>query len=121
MPTTFHPDTSNRMERTAAIVSKGTRAKYVELAPNEHDQIHWNAKSFTPYYCCRLVKSGEYVLINHSPGLSNQPQEGFRDITRIASSDPRMWTDILLSIDRSFAANRNLAKNKMDRKYHSGC
>jgi len=75
---------------------KGTRAKFIQLAPEEHDEITGMLSHFP-----HIVASG---LVHQSHDLNNQyPRSrklaagGFRDITRIASADPRMWTDILLS------------------------
>lgn len=91
----FTPTTSNRMNELQRLF-QGTRAKYVELSPNEHDQIT-GMLSHLPH----IIASGLVNQANTFNQLQPRAQQlaagGFRDITRIASSDPRMWTDILLS------------------------
>ncbi|KAF1296083.1 prephenate dehydrogenase [Enterococcus sp. JM4C] len=74
----------------------GSRAKYVSLEANEHDEIT-GMLSHLPH----IIAAG---LVNQSdrfnqvfPRSRQLAAGGFRDITRIASSDPTMWTDILLS------------------------
>ncbi|MGM0124267.1 prephenate dehydrogenase [Enterococcus sp. AZ194] len=74
----------------------GTRAKYVALDATEHDEIT-GMLSHLPH----IIAAG---LVNQSdrfnqvfPRSRQLAAGGFRDITRIASSDPTMWTDILLS------------------------
>jgi prephenate dehydrogenase len=91
----FTPTTCQRINELQQLF-QGTRAKYVELTPTEHDQIT-GMLSHLPH----IIASG---LVNQANGFNqSQPRAqqlaagGFRDITRIASSDPRMWTDILLS------------------------
>lgn len=75
---------------------KGTRAKYVELSPTEHDTICGMLSHLPHIIAASLVTQAD--LFNHEhPRAKQLAAGGFRDITRIASSDPAMWTDILLS------------------------
>lgn len=85
---------------------RGTRAKYVVLDAYEHDEIT-GMLSHLPH----IIAAG---LVNQSdrfnqvfPRSRQLAAGGFRDITRIASSDPTMWTDILLS-------NRDALLHKID-------
>ncbi len=75
---------------------KGTNAKFMVLSPLEHDEIT-GMLSHLPH----IIAAG---LVNQTTEFSDiHPQArrlaagGFRDMTRIASSDPVMWTDILLT------------------------
>jgi prephenate dehydrogenase len=75
---------------------KPTGARTITLNPWEHDRIV-GAISHLPH----IVAA---VLVKQVAGYSEQNDlyqdlaaGGFRDITRIASSNPRMWRDILLS------------------------
>lgn len=75
---------------------KGTRAKYVELTPQEHDEITGMLSHLPHIIAASLVTQADAFNQIH-PRAKQLAAGGFRDITRIASSDPIMWTDILLS------------------------
>jgi prephenate dehydrogenase len=70
-------------------------AKVSWMAPDHHDEV-LAATSHLPHVLA-------YALV-HMLGRKNEQQEifqyaagGFRDFTRIASSDPRMWLDICMA------------------------
>lgn len=73
-----------------------TRAKLIEMHAAEHDRI-MAAISHWPHVLA--------ALLVHQVGKYNEENEwyhrlaagGFRDFTRIASSNPTMWRDILLT------------------------
>lgn len=79
---------------------KGSRAKYVELSANEHDQITGMLSHLPHIIAAGLVNQADQFNQMH-PRSKQLAAGGFRDITRIASSDPQMWTDILLSNRRT--------------------
>ncbi|RHW41252.1 prephenate dehydrogenase [Neobacillus notoginsengisoli] len=73
----------------------GTNARFLELPPDEHDYLAGVISHFPHIIAASIVHqteklSGKYELL---PRLA---AGGFRDITRIASSSPEMWRDILL-------------------------
>ncbi|SFA98567.1 MULTISPECIES: prephenate dehydrogenase [unclassified Bacillus (in: firmicutes)] len=73
---------------------KGTKAKFLTMSPSQHDHVTGIISHFPHLLAASLVNhtqkfEGEYSL------LSRLAAGGFRDITRIASSSPEMWKDIL--------------------------
>ncbi len=64
-------------------------ARVIELSPRTHDR--WLAAvSHVPHLvAAALVNAAASVPLSHAP-------RSFRDVTRIAQSDPRLWQDILL-------------------------
>lgn len=97
----------------------GTRAKFIVVDPEKHDEMVGVISHFP-----HIVSA---ALVHH---LKNQPEEGFdlprfaaggfRDITRIASSDPILWQDItvnnrevLLELFRSWEEVMNKIKEDL--------
>lgn len=73
-----------------------TDAHLVEMSPEVHDQVVATISHFP-----HLIAS---ALVEHAQGYQEENEwvlrlaaGGFKDITRIASSNPRMWRDITLS------------------------
>ncbi|WML45106.1 prephenate dehydrogenase [Neobacillus sp. PS3-40] len=73
----------------------GTKAKFLTITPDEHDYITGIVSHFPHIIAASLVRQTEKLADSKSliPRLA---AGGFRDITRIASSSPIMWSDILL-------------------------
>jgi len=74
---------------------KGTKANFIILSPKEHDKVAGVISHFPHIIAASLVHQaknyhGETNLV------SRLAAGGFRDITRIASSNPQMWRDILI-------------------------
>lgn len=74
---------------------KGTRAKFLTLSPAEHDYLTGVISHFPHVIAASLVHQAEQTSREQNL-VTRLAAGGFRDITRIASSSPEMWTDILL-------------------------
>lgn len=72
-------------------LAEATGAKVVTMSPHEHDQAV-AAVSHVPQLAASLVATQLKDLSEHAVNLSGQ---GVRDVTRIAASDPLLWTQIL--------------------------
>ncbi len=73
----------------------GTKAKFITITPDEHDYFTGIVSHFPHIIAASIVRQTEKLAGSQSliPRLA---AGGFRDITRIASSSPEMWRDILL-------------------------
>jgi prephenate dehydrogenase len=73
----------------------GTNAQFIEMTPTEHDEMVGIISHFPHVVAASLVQQLS-KLDSDERHLSRFAAGGFRDITRIASSSPVMWRDILL-------------------------
>lgn len=101
------PETASKdIERLSRFLAKATKAQMLTMDAKEHDRIV-GAISHLPH----IIAAGLVVQI----GQYNEQNEwfhrlaagGFRDLTRIASSHPVMWRDVLLS-------NRDVVSKLLD-------
>lgn len=91
------------LENTSTIATtklvqllKSTRANIVEMKADEHDHIV-GAISHFPHVIASSLVEHVYQYHEQNDWYLRLAAGGFRDITRIASSHPRMWRDIVLS------------------------
>lgn len=75
---------------------QATKAQIVEMDPAEHDQIV-GAISHVPHLLASSLVNQVYAYHQTNEWYLRLAAGGFRDITRIASSNPRMWKEITLS------------------------
>lgn len=72
---------------------KNTKSRFIILQPNEHDEMTGVVSHFPHLIASSLVHQAKKWQEKHSY-LPELAAGGFRDITRIASSNPIMWQDI---------------------------
>jgi len=73
-----------------------TKAHIVVMEPAQHDEVVASVSHFPHVLAALLVN--QVARFNEENGWHQRlAAGGFRDITRIASSNPRMWRDILLN------------------------
>lgn len=89
------PSESTDPARTAQVAAMATSlgALVVRTTPEAHDRAV-ALTSHTPQVVSSLVAAGLAPLDEADVRLSGQ---GLRDVTRLASSDPGLWTEILTS------------------------
>lgn len=86
---------SIQVERLRQLLSL-TRAKIVIMDPDEHDRVV-GAVSHFPHIIAAVLVNQVSRYDQENDWHRRLAAGGFRDITRIASSNPRMWRDILLN------------------------
>lgn len=92
------------LDRVQQLVA-ATRARPLLLSPEEHDQFA-AAVSHLPHLLAAVLttQAGEFAAAHPQSAL--MAAGGFRDMTRIADSDPDLWHDI-------FATNRDAAVKQL--------
>lgn len=73
----------------------GTKANFIRMSPEKHDKLVGVVSHFPHIVAASLVHQLA-TEENSEKNISRLAAGGFRDITRIASSSPVMWRDILL-------------------------
>ncbi|WP_017814407.1 prephenate dehydrogenase [Paenibacillus shenyangensis] len=83
-------------ERLAELLTQHTRAQIIRVEPLMHDEIV-GAISHLPHVIAVALVNQIRQYNEGNPLYRMLAAGGFRDITRIASSDPIVWRDILLN------------------------
>lgn len=102
---TPEPDTAPEALSQVEAMWQALGAQVIEMSVAEHDQV-LGATSHLPH---AIAYSLVDTLANdlHNPNIFRYAAGGFRDFTRIASSDPVMWHDIM-------RANREAVLQSLD-------
>lgn len=111
--TSSEPEKQKQVKELQKLL-QGTRAKFVVLTAKEHDQITGMLSHLPHIIAAGLVNQSKSFNEDH-PRSRQLAAGGFRDITRIASSDPQMWTDILLSNKEALLTLMNTWDAEMQR------
>ncbi|OCA92756.1 prephenate dehydrogenase [Pseudobacillus wudalianchiensis] len=85
-------------EKQIAVLKKwlqGTKAKIIEISADDHDRLTGVVSHFPHVIAASLVHQARKYN-NSNSLISRLAAGGFRDLTRIASSNPEMWKDISL-------------------------
>ena len=83
------------MEELKELLS-GLRSRFIEIDAEEHDRVTSQISHFLIILASTLVEQA--VAYGEEHEMTRRfAAGGFRDMTRIAESEPGMWTSILLS------------------------
>ncbi|MFB5661682.1 prephenate dehydrogenase [Alteribacillus sp. HJP-4] len=74
---------------------KGTKARFIQMTPEQHDRLAGLISHFPHIISAALVHQVKNTE-SDSALATRLAAGGFRDITRIASASPVMWRDVLL-------------------------
>ena len=85
--------TASRAYRTASLVATTLRARPVALDPAGHDRLLAQVSHLPQITASALVASA--VASQEKDSHLGLAAAGFRDVTRIAASDPALWVAIL--------------------------
>ncbi|HEO8422598.1 prephenate dehydrogenase TyrA [Mycobacteroides abscessus subsp. abscessus] len=93
---------------------KGTNAKFLIISPEEHDLLAGTISHMPHIVAASLVHQADHISERHKL-VTRLAAGGFRDITRIASSSPSMWRDILIHNKNVLIELMNDWKQEMDK------
>lgn len=110
------PEDSVDRKNAAVLMEwlKGTKARFLELSPQDHDYLAGVISHFPHIIAASIVHQTKGLSGRHDL-LPRLAAGGFRDITRIASSSPEMWRDILLHNKEVLIELLDLWRKEMDR------
>ncbi|PTX59915.1 prephenate dehydrogenase [Melghirimyces profundicolus] len=86
----------SEVQKLSRLLEKATRARLVIMDPAHHDRVVGAISHLPHILAAALVNQvADYNASNE--WFHRLAAGGFRDLTRVAASDPVMWRDILLS------------------------
>lgn len=95
------------------VILSGLHARYIEIDAAEHDRVTSQISHFPHILAASLMEqAGDYALEHEM--TNHFAAGGFRDMTRIAESEPGMWTSILLTNKAAVLERIDDFKNRLD-------
>ncbi|MBP2623033.1 prephenate dehydrogenase [Streptococcus oricebi] len=91
----------------------GLKARFIELEAGEHDLVTSQISHFPHILASSLMEQAGHYRKDH-PMTQHFAAGGFRDMTRIAESEPGMWTSILLTNRAAILERMEDFKNRLD-------
>ncbi|MBM7636772.1 prephenate dehydrogenase [Streptococcus saliviloxodontae] len=92
----------------------GTKARYTEIDAAEHDRVTSQISHFPHLLASSLMEQAGAYANDHE--MTNRfAAGGFRDMTRIAESEPGMWTSILMTNKDAVKERIEDFKGRLDR------
>ena len=89
-------DSDKKSLKVISNIWKKIGMKVSVMSPNEHDKIMSMTSHLPHLIAFTIVGTAFNLNIKKKNELINFAAGGFKDFTRIGSSDPKMWTDIFL-------------------------
>ncbi len=103
------PDTLEEMKDLLS----GLHARFIEIDAKEHDRVTSQISHFPHILASGLMEQTAVYARDHEM-TRRFAAGGFRDMTRIAESEPGMWTSILLSNRKAILERIEDFKNRLD-------
>ncbi|MGT2845839.1 prephenate dehydrogenase [Streptococcus massiliensis] len=104
---------SGTIEEMKDLLS-GLHARFVEIEASEHDRVTSQVSHFPHILASSLMEqAGSYT--DEHPMTQHFAAGGFRDMTRIAESEPGMWTSILLTNRQTILERIEDFKDRLDK------
>ena len=103
---------SDTLEEMKDLLS-GLHARFIEIDAKEHDRVTSQISHFPHILASGLMEQTAVYAQEHEM-TRRFAAGGFRDMTRIAESEPGMWTSILLSNRETILERIEDFKNRLD-------
>ena len=104
--------TPNTLEEMKDLLS-GLHARFIEIDAEEHDRVTSQISHFPHILASGLMEQTASYAEEHEMAR-RFAAGGFRDMTRIAESEPGMWTSILLSNRETIVERIEDFKSRLD-------
>ncbi|KJS82969.1 MAG: hypothetical protein JM58_13630 [Peptococcaceae bacterium BICA1-8] len=107
------PETCSKSVQLLEELISFIGARILKLSAYEHD-LKVAAVSHLPHVIAASLVNGVGLLEEEQGGVFKLAAGGFRDLTRIADSQPEMWCDILLHNGQSVLETIGLFRSALD-------